>query len=345
MRKRLLLLAAGTVSVLLAGAVTVYAYDSSRSERLAKGVSVGGVDIGGLEAREARVKLRRELARPLREPVVVEHGSSSLRLSPAKVRVRADVAGTVERALSKSREGNMISRTVRDVGGTEIDASLDLQIGISRRALRRFVHGVAHRLDRPARDASVQASGASVRRMPGRRGRAVERDRLERLLTAILTRPRADRRVTVPTRVTTPDRTEEELDERHPYFITVDRKRFRLHFYRRLRRVKSYPIAVGRVGLETPAGLYRIQNKAIDPAWNVPKRPWAGALAGRVIPPGPDNPIKARWMGFYDGAGVHGTDDTASLGTNASHGCIRMSIPEVKELYKQVPVGTPIYIG
>lgn len=146
-------------------------------------------------------------------------------------------------------------------------------------------------------------------------------------------------------RVTRPKVGEAPLGERYPYFITVDRKRFRLHLYRQLRRVKSYVIAVGRVGLETPAGLYHIQSKAVDPPWSVPDRPWAGALAGRVIPPGPDNPIKARWMGFFDGAGVHGTDDTASLGTNASHGCIRMSIPEVKEPYEQVAVQTPIYAG
>ena len=43
----------------------------------------------------------------------------------------------------------------------------------------------------------------------------------------------------------------------------------------------------------------------------------AGDLAGKVIPPGPDDPIKARWMGIFDGAGIHGTTDTASLGSAA----------------------------
>ena len=59
----------------------------------------------------------------------------------------------------------------------------------------------------------------------------------------------------------------------------------------------------------------------------------------------PSNPIKARWMGIYDGAGIHGTDAEHSIGTAASHGCIRMRIAEVKELYDQVPVGTPVYIA
>jgi lipoprotein-anchoring transpeptidase ErfK/SrfK len=59
----------------------------------------------------------------------------------------------------------------------------------------------------------------------------------------------------------------------------------------------------------------------------------------------PSNPIKARWMGIYDGVGVHGTSDDASIGSRASHGCIRMHVPDVEELYDQVPVGAPIYIA
>jgi lipoprotein-anchoring transpeptidase ErfK/SrfK len=84
----------------------------------------------------------------------------------------------------------------------------------------------------------------------------------------------------------------------------------------------------------------------VDPAWSVPNKPWAGSLAGQVIPGGrADNPLKKRWLGIYDGAGIHGTDQTASLGTRASRGCVRMAIPDVIELYDQVPVGAPIYIA
>jgi len=108
---------------------------------------------------------------------------------------------------------------------------------------------------------------------------------------------------------------------------------------------RTYTIAVGRQGLETPAGQYEINDRQVNPSWHVPNSSWAGALAGRVIPPGPDDPIKARWLGFYNGAGIHGTDEISSLGTAASHGCIRMSIPDVEQLYPLVPLHTPIYVG
>ena len=109
--------------------------------------------------------------------------------------------------------------------------------------------------------------------------------------------------------------------------------------------MKTYKIAVGRAGLETPAGLYQIQDKQTNPSWHVPNSAWAGDLAGKVIPPGPDDPIKARWMGLFDGAGIHGTTDIASLGSAASHGCVRMAIPDVEDLYDRVSVGTPVYIA
>ena len=125
----------------------------------------------------------------------------------------------------------------------------------------------------------------------------------------------------------------------------VDRGSFRLRLYKNLRLARTYPIAVGMAGLETPAGMYEIQNKAVDPVWSVPNSAWAGDMAGQVVPPGPANPLKARWLGIYDGAGIHGTADDASIGTNASHGCIRMHVPDVIDLYDRVPVGAAIYIA
>ncbi len=131
--------------------------------------------------------------------------------------------------------------------------------------------------------------------------------------------------VRVDVKVTEPKITTAELAKKYPVVVTVDRPAFTLRLFKRLKFVKSYKIAVGQAGLETPAGIYHVQNKTVNPSWHVPDSAWAGELAGQVIPPGPENPIKARWMGIFDGAGIHGTSDVGSLGTAASHGCIRMA--------------------
>jgi lipoprotein-anchoring transpeptidase ErfK/SrfK len=102
---------------------------------------------------------------------------------------------------------------------------------------------------------------------------------------------------------------------------------------------------VGAAGYDTPPGLYSIQNKQVNPAWTAPNRPWAGSLAGQTIPGGaPNNPLKARWLGVNGAVGIHGTGEPWSIGTRASHGCIRMRVPDVIDLYDRVPIGTPVLI-
>lgn len=171
-------------------------------------------------------------------------------------------------------------------------------------------------------------------------------DALARAIGVELLRPESNHVVQAPVAKTPAKVTLGELPQEYRHLLVVDRDRFTLRFSRRLRLAESYRIAVGQVGLETPAGLYRIRAKAVNPPWQVPNKSWAGELAGQTIPPGsPDNPIKARWLEFHDGAGIHGTDEVSSLGRRASHGCIRMRIPDVVELYRRVPVRTPVYIA
>ncbi|MEA2481396.1 MAG: L,D-transpeptidase ErfK/SrfK, partial [Thermoleophilaceae bacterium] len=137
------------------------------------------------------------------------------------------------------------------------------------------------------------------------------------------------------------------LAAKYPAYIVVDRGAFTLRLYRHLKLAKNYRIAVGMQGLETPPGLYDVQWKQVNPPWMVPNSSWAGSLAGKTIPPGPRDPLKARFMAFNGGAGIHGIDPSeySSIGHNASHGCVRMTIPDVIDLYKQVPVHSPVFIG
>ncbi len=331
---------------LLIGAGGVYAFDSSRSDQIARGVTVAGVDVGGMPASAARGKLESEVADPLAKPLRVVAAGRTFRLSARQAKLEADVDAMAAEALAASRSGNFASRAWRDASGASETADLPARVSYSKRAVDGLVKRVERGTNRDARDAEVDFSGGGITKVDSRTGRAVRADALERRLRAQIDRPAARRTVRASFAVTKPKVTKGELAAKYPHAIMVNRSGFKLTYYRRLKRVKTYPIAVGKVGLETPAGLYEIQNKAVDPAWSVPNSDWAGDKAGKLIPGGiAENPLKARWMGIYDGAGIHGTDETESLGTNASHGCIRMSIPEVKELYGRVPVKTPIYIS
>jgi lipoprotein-anchoring transpeptidase ErfK/SrfK len=349
MHRRSLALIAILVVALLATGGGVYAYDHGKDGQIAEGIKVNGVDVGGLSASQARTKLRAALLEPLNRPVTARYGPTrqAYKLTPRQAQIGVDVDGSVNRALVRSREGHIISRTWREVRGEPINTDLEAKVSYSRAAVRRLVARVERDLNREPVNASVDLESGSVEPKPSRDGRAVRAARLRRDLERELL-DRGRRRVArVRTTVVKPDVTTDQLSEKYPAVVIVNRGAFQLTLYKNLKPAKTYGIAVGKVGLETPAGLYHIQNKAVDPAWTMPNSDWVAPNdRGKVVPGGTaENPLKARWLGIYDGAGIHGTDADSSIGTAASHGCVRMRIPDVKELYDQVPVGAPIYIA
>jgi lipoprotein-anchoring transpeptidase ErfK/SrfK len=346
MRARLLIASVALAALLIAGAGAVYAYDRSHSDEIGKGVRIGGVDVSGLSPEQARAKLRGTVLEPLSQPVVVSARGHRYTLTPKSARVTVDIDRSVDAALTKSRTGNMVERTWRGVRGEAVDASLPLDIGYSKRAVKRVALRVQRHIDESAVDASIDLEHGSVDPKPSRDGRRLRVRRLERDLKATLLATGAQKTVRAHVATVKPKVSTDQLADKYPAIVIVNRSAFQLTLYRHLKPVKTFPIAVGQVGLETPAGLYNVQNKAVNPAWTVPNSAWAGSLAGRVIPGGvPENPLKARWLGIYAGAGIHGTDAVGSIGSAASHGCIRMRIPDVIELYDEVPVHSPVYIA
>jgi lipoprotein-anchoring transpeptidase ErfK/SrfK len=267
--------------------------------------------------------------------------------APARVRARLDVQALVARAVAVSRRGSVITRTVRGLAGTAVHADVPARVRYSRSAVTRLIDRVAAAVDHAPRTASVHPTATSLEQVASRNGARLVQSQLRSALARALSRPRARR--TVRARVVTlhPKVTTAQLAHKYPAYIIIDRAAFTLRFYRHLQLAHTYPIAVGRAGLETPAGLYDVQWKQTNPSWYVPNSPWAGRLAGKVIPPGPQDPIKARWMAFNGGAGIHGIDPSeyGTIGHDASHGCVRMRIPDVIELYSQTPVGTPVFVA
>jgi lipoprotein-anchoring transpeptidase ErfK/SrfK len=333
------------VALVVLGGV-VYGYDRSQSGQIAKGVSVGGIDLGGLTRAQAKAKLERRILAPLEQPIVVHNGDKTWKLGAREAQINADLGAMVDQALASSRQGDLLSRSVREITGGKLNESLRPTVRFSDRAIVRLVDRVRRAIERPAKDATVHIGPSGIGKVPSHAGLSVDSSGLHRQIRAAIVSPTAGRSFVARTRQTQPKVTTADLAQKYNTVIIVDRKAFRLTLYKALKVKKTYPIAVGRVGLETPAGLYNIQDKVVNPAWHVPDSAWAGKLAGKVIAADdPANPIKARWMGIYDGAGIHGTTDDSSIGSAASHGCIRMHIPDVIELYPQVPIGTPVYIA
>ncbi len=122
--------------------------------------------------------------------------------------------------------------------------------------------------------------------------------------------------------------------------IRLSQKRVTL--YRGANALQSYPVAIGRAGWETPKGEFQVMRMIKNPTWINP-------LTDAVVPGGsPGNPLGKYWIAFWtDGRnwiGFHGTPNPTSVGTAASHGCIRMYNADVEELFHQVTPGTPVIV-
>src|SRR5688500_15478793 len=155
MSRRLIAVAALTVTVLLVGAGSLYAYDRDVQTRIADGVTVNGIDVGGLTPEAARAKLRASLLEPLSRPVSVRYKGRRFTLTPEQAKVAVDVDGSVDRALAASNEGNVFTRTWREVRGQALNARVEAKIDYDDRAVRRISDRVERKLEIEARDAAI----------------------------------------------------------------------------------------------------------------------------------------------------------------------------------------------
>jgi lipoprotein-anchoring transpeptidase ErfK/SrfK len=341
----LIIATAGTLLVVALGAA-MYLYDHSRRDVIAEGVRIDGVNVGGLHEAAARTKIQHELLARLTRPVTVTWGSQRWTLDLHEADLSVDAQSMVAEAESASRNGSIVTRTARGLFGGSVNRNIPLVVSYSHQAVRDLTAKVRAAVNRPPRDATVKPTPSGLTDVGAEDGMTVDSTQLGGRIEYTLTGATVSGRVSVPTHAVRPAVTTSQLAAKYPAYIVVDRADFRLHLYEHLKLAKSYEIAVGMEGLETPGGLYKVQWKEENPPWLVPKKAWAGSLAGTVVPPGPADPLKARFMSFDGGAGIHGIDPSeySSIGHDASHGCVRMRIPDVIALYSRTPVGTPVYI-
>jgi lipoprotein-anchoring transpeptidase ErfK/SrfK len=128
--------------------------------------------------------------------------------------------------------------------------------------------------------------------------------------------------------------------------IVVRLSQNQLYLYDGVKLAKSYPVATGQSQYPTPQGHFEIINKRINPTWVNPAKDTWGKDEPDFIPPGPDNPLGTRALDLdAPGIRIHGTYNDSSIGTYASHGCIRMHVWDSEDLFGRVGVGTPVIIA
>jgi lipoprotein-anchoring transpeptidase ErfK/SrfK len=284
----------------------------------ANGVTLAGIPVGGMSYEQAEAAVRPAFSRPIR----VVYTDRSWRLNRGQFGGSVAIAEGVSRALA--------AKPGQDV---ELTASVDVD------AVKQFVRALDKRISYPAKDAElVGLNGLTPEISDATPGLQVLKALTVQRITRALQGVRQSR-VRAGVRVVAPAVTPANFGP----VIVIRRGANELRYYEGTHLAHSFGVATGQSIYPTPTGQFSIVDMQLNPWWRPPDSAWAKGL--KPIPPGPGNPLGTRWMGLSaPGVGIHGTPDDASIGYSASHGCIRMHIPDAEWLFQHVHVGTQVII-
>jgi lipoprotein-anchoring transpeptidase ErfK/SrfK len=307
------------ISVLVIAALApVLSGDAAPPALIARGVTLAGVPVGGMSNEQAQAALRPAFARP----VQLVFTDRRWRIVPAKFGAKVGVAQGVARALN-----------------AHPGAAVSLTPTVDMAAVRRFVRALDKRVSYPAKDAELTGlAGLRPEFSAEQTGIRVLRQLTAQRIVRALQSPQIHR-IRVAAKIIEPQRTVANFGP----VIVIRRGANELRYYVGARLVRTFGVATGQSVYPTPTGMFHIVDMQLNPWWRPPDSDWAKGL--QPIPPGPGNPLGTRWMGLdAAGVGIHGTPDDASIGYSASHGCIRMHIPDAEWVFQHVQLGTPVVI-
>ena len=286
---------------------------------IAPAVTIGGVKVGGLMSEPARNRVEAAFGRPLR----LAFGRKKWRISPRYLGASASVDAAVSQAL-RARPRTKVP----------------LQVASARPRIERYVARLNRLFSRePVNTSITGVSGGRPVFTDAKPGLAVERATMVRAITYSL-RTNTRWPLNLATRAVPPEITPANYGP----VVIIFRGSNRLALFDGPTPVRTFGVATGSSEYPTPLGTYSVATKQMNPWW-IPPPDSDWAKDAEPVPPGPGNPLGTRWMGLTAPlVGIHGTPDAASIGYSASHGCIRMRVPEAEWLFDRVNVGTPVLI-
>src|SRR5215217_3763706 len=326
------------VLLLATMSVAATARVSASSGRILAGVTVAGVDVGGLTRAEAVAAVKATTEPKLRRSVLVVGGDRHWRITPARLGHGAAVEQAVDQALTGPQLAWYADFWHR-LTNKPVAHRVNVALAENNAKVAKFVRGLAPKLAVEPTDASIKLVDGQVVRQKAKQGRVLDVKASTRRLAKAL---RGDAgKVKLVTRPVAPKVTNDKLGKT----IEVNLSANRLTFYDGLKVRRTYPVATGQPSFPTPQGSWQVVYKRVNPSWTNPDPNGWGKGMPKSIPPGPGNPLGTRAMSLNaSGILIHGTYASGSIGTYASHGCIRMFLSDVEALYPQVPEGTPVLI-
>jgi lipoprotein-anchoring transpeptidase ErfK/SrfK len=350
--RRWLPLAALIVVLVIVGGVAGTAFAAYRSERarshlILPGVVIQGIAVGGMTRGQAIRAVTGAIDPIISRQITVQAPGRIWTASARAFGLDADVEAAVDAALAYSAGHSTVSRLFGRLRGRTYPVLIGLSFSVNEDLIGRFIGEIERTVARSARNAGLAVKDGAVVGVHSRQGAALDAGSEQLLRSELLggstaPRPRAPITISLHVRVIRPKVDERALGRT----IAVDLTTNHLFLYDGLKVIRSYPVATAKPGFLTPPGVWTVVDKQMFPTWYNPAPDGWAANEPLVVPPGPNNPMGTRAL-YLDAPGlirIHGTNDPPSIGHYASHGCIRLHIPDIEALYPLVPVGSKVLI-
>jgi lipoprotein-anchoring transpeptidase ErfK/SrfK len=320
-------------------AYAAYRYDRSAADRILPGVTLAGVDVSGMTRAEAIRVVEERADLRLTDDLEVRAAGVTWTVTPVALGMTADVGAAVDRAFSLADEMDLLSRLYHRVMDEPVERDYQLVFSNDQTAVRAFVEQAYDEVAIPAVDAQFDLVEGELVTRRSEAGRELKVELAAQRILRALERQVDD--IEIPVKEVTPEVTTASLGQT----IVVDVSDNTLQLYEGLKVVKEYRVATGTASFPTPVGTFEIIDKRENPTWYNPDPEGWGADLPLSIGPGPGNPLGTRAMYLNaPGIRIHGTWSSSSIGTAASHGCIRMHIADSEELYPLVEMGARVIV-
>ncbi len=329
-------------SLLLALLIVMFAYlfiqDLFAFGSFPSGVKVVGVSVAGLNRTEAVAKCRRELAEVASRPLTLTVDDEKYQISPEEIGLMLDYEGMVDRAYKEAWSVNIFERMGRRFTNRPKEINISLLGSSDTDKVNSWVSTTINSINRHPQDAYVDVTSGKPVIVKAKDGRNAVLDVLLADTDAALMRP--DRTVKVQVGYTPAQITDAVFGK----LIIINLAEHKLSLYDREQVQAEFPVACGSSTYPTPVGIWKIVEKQRNPTWRNPGSAWARSMPAS-IPPGPGNPLGTRALALNaSGVLIHGTPSPWSIGQSVSHGCVRMYMKDVEQLFEMVEANTPVYV-
>jgi lipoprotein-anchoring transpeptidase ErfK/SrfK len=334
------LILSGALLIVIVVAVVGFFFiqDATRWGKFPPGSKVCGVDVSGLGKAAAALKCQEQLKGISEKPLVLTLDGVNYSITPQEIGLHLDYDKMVETAYNQAWKPSIFERMYRSFVNRPLKVNGILMASNDNALVDKFITNVTGAVNQPPRNAYVDVSSGAPVIVPSRDGYEVAEATI---------RQEVESAENSKTRVVAIDAKKTPATLKDDFFkklIVVTLSGHSLTLYDRQTPLATFSIACGQPAYPTPVGQWEIVSKQMNPTWYNPHDAWSGSMP-ETIGPGYSNPLGLRAMALNaSGVLIHGTANDGSIGTSASHGCMRMHMPDVIKLFDMVDTGTPVYI-